>query len=371
MSRAKQRWLPALLIPLALIAAILVGSIQAGAAPSLPPKSAAEILAMIAKTSVRAFSGTVSQEANLGLPDVGTGVGAAAGAGSALEFLSGSHTARVYVDAPGQARVQVLDRMAERDVIVNGTDAWFYNSSDNSVVHAALPSRTGTSGTEVPPARQPRYGELTPEALATRFLAAVDSSTEVTVGGASTVAGRSAYSLTLTPRSADTLVDSVTINADSETGFPLGVTVKAKGQAEPAYSLAFTELVLSAPDAALFTFTPPAGATVKEEIVAAKPAPPLPVPETTTPAPDAPRAMPLPHPGPSITGEGWGSVMALPAGSAPAGLLSNPQLSQVLQPVAGGRALTTSLVSVLILDDGRVLAGMVPLDRLESAAAAG
>lgn len=78
----------------------------------------------------------------------------------------------------------------------------------------------------------------------------------------------------------------------------------------------------------------------------------------------------LPHPSPSVTGEGWDTVIGLPAGTAPAELTSNPQLAQALQPVSGGRALTTSLVSVLVLDDGRVFAGLVPLDRLESAARA-
>ena len=78
----------------------------------------------------------------------------------------------------------------------------------------------------------------------------------------------------------------------------------------------------------------------------------------------------LPHPSPSVTGKGWDAVVGLPAGTAPAELTSNPQLAQALQPVSGGRALTTSLVSVLILDDGRVFAGLVPLDRLQSAATA-
>ncbi|WP_347111069.1 hypothetical protein AAHB33_09950 [Paenarthrobacter sp. S56] len=68
---------------------------------------------------------------------------------------------------------------------------------------------------------------------------------------------------------------------------------------------------------------------------------------------------------------GWDSVVRLPAGSIPPSVLSNQQIAQALQPVPGGRALTTSLVNILILDDGRIFAGMVPLDRLESAAAAG
>ena len=378
MARTRQRWLPALLIPFALAIAVLLGSVQAGATVSLPPKTAEEILAMIARTEVRALSGTVEQTAELGLPEVPTsGPGIAPGAVSALEFLTGSHTARVYVDGPLRARLQVLDQMAERDVVINGGDAWFYNSRDNSATHLTAPAKPTAPEKYEPRMLPPDMAAPdmaapdmpTPEAMASRFLAAVDASTEVTASESSTVAGRSAYSLVLNPRSTETLVDSVTIDVDSETGLPLGVEVRANGQAEPAYSLAYTQLDLSTPDAELFNFTPPPGATVTEKVLPVKPVPSMAMP--STPVPDPAVAEPeVRGPGAFVTGKGWDSVISLPAGSAPAELTSNPQLSQALQPVGGGRALTTSLLSVLILDDGRVYAGMVPLERLQSAAAA-
>ena len=384
MARARQRWLPALLIPLALALAALIGSVQAGASVSLPPKTADEILAMIARTEVRALSGTVVQTAELGLPEVPTaGPGIVPGATSAFELLTGSHTARVYLDGPSKARLQILDRMAERDFVVNGSDAWFYNSADNSATHLSVPVPSNTGQKDSLRSETTHAGMPTPEAMASHFLSAIDSSTEVTVGEASTVAGRSAYRLSLVPRSDGTLVDSVSIEVDSETGWPLGVEVRAKGQPEPAYSLAYTDVNFSAPDAALFNFTPPAGATVTEKPVPIKPLPPpmegpagaapddsAPAPDAVVPTPQGSSSPMLPHRSPSVTGKGWDAVVGLPAGTAPAELTSNPQLAQALQPVSGGRALTTSLVSVLILDDGRVFAGLVPLDQLQSAATA-
>ncbi|WP_309074512.1 outer membrane lipoprotein carrier protein LolA [Paenarthrobacter sp.] len=358
MARTRQRWLPALLIPLALAIAILLGSVQAGATVSLPPKTAEEILAMIARSEVRALSGTVEQTAELGLPELPTsGPGIAPGAASALEFLTGSHTARVYVDGPLRLRLQVLDQMAERDVVINGGDVWFYNSRDNSATHLTAPDKP--TPPDMPAPHMTPSDMPTPEAMAGRFLEAVDAGTEVTTAESSSVAGRSAYSLVLNPRSTETLVDSVTIDVDSETGLPLGVEVRANGQTEPAYSLEYTQLDLSRPGAELFDFTPPPGATVTEKKLPAKPSM---IP--TVPTPD------MRDHGASVTGKGWDSVISLPAGSAPAEFTSNPQLSQALQPVGGGRALTTALLSVLILDDGRIYAGMVPLERLQSAAAA-
>ncbi|BCW48357.1 membrane protein [Arthrobacter sp. StoSoilB13] len=355
MARARQRWLPALLVPLALALAALIGSVQAGASVSLPPKTADEILAMIARTEVRALSGTVVQTADLGLPEIPTaGPGIVPGATSALELLTGSHTARIYLDGPSKAKLQILDRMAERDFVVNGGDAWFYNSADNSATHLSVPVPSLADRGKSLPTESTRPDIPTPEAMARHFLSAIDSSTEVTVGEASTVAGRSAYRLSLVPRSDGTLVDSLSINVDSETGLPLGVEVRAKGQPEPAYSLAYTEVNFSTPDAALFNFTPPAGATVTEKPVPMKPVPMKPMPpemgDPAVPAPDEPVPTPggssipvLPRPSsPSVTGEGWDTVIGLPAGTAPADLTSNPQLAQALQPVNGGRALTTA-----------------------------
>ena len=115
---------------------------------------------------------------------------------------------------------------------------------------AATPARPGT----VP----------TPEELADKLLAKLDASTDVTVGPDVQVAGRAAYNLVLTPASEVTLVESVAIAVDGASGLPLGVELKARGQSEPAFSVAFTSLNLDAPDASIFNFTPPPGATVKE-----------------------------------------------------------------------------------------------------------
>jgi hypothetical protein len=77
---------------------------------------------------------------------------------------------------------------------------------------------------------------------------------------------------------------------------------------------------------------------------------------------------------PTVTGKGWETVIGFPA--APDGqgaqlteaLLKDPLLSQAAVVVPGGRLLSTSLVNVLLTDDGRIFVGMVPADRLQAAA---
>jgi len=366
------RWTPAVAVPAVIAAGVLAGSVPASARDPLPDKTPAQVLAMIGQHTTKSLSGTLEQTSELGLPDVPQiGPTSGAGTGSIAELLAGPHSARVYVDGPTKVRVQVMDRLAERDAVRQGNDVWLYNSKDNTATHVTLPEKA--AGHKSPDSRMP--GTMaTPEELAARMLAKIDSSTDVTVGDDVEVAGRAAYNLTLTPRSQGTLVDSVAIAVDGEKGLPLSVEVRARGQAEPAFRTAFSSLTLGAPDAGLFNFTPPPGATVKD----------LALPETSHAKEDmgkhhakgkSPNAT---GKSPSVTGSGWETVVGFPAraGGATAGgpsadtLLKDPLLRQATVTVPGGRAISTSLLNVLLTDDGRVFAGSVPLERLQAAAAA-
>ncbi len=360
MTRLWLRWLPAVAVPAVIAAGALGGSFQANAAESMPTKTPEQVLAMVSADSVKALSGTLEQTSELGLPQLPAGVpSSSAGTASALDLLAAPHTARVYLDGMANARVQVMDQLAERDVIRHGNDVWTYSSKDNSATHETLPA-AGADGKNAPATPQLQ----TPDQLAQRMLAALDSSTAVTVGQDTSVAGRRAYDLLLTPRNADTLVGSVSIAVDSQTGLPLSVAVQARGQETPAFRLAFTDLVLQAPSADLFTFTPPPGAQVTQRTFP-KQAGQVPPRHPGTPGAKGGGATP-PH---TVSGTGWDTVIGLPATAVPADLTASPLLAQAARAVDGGRLLSTSLVNVLLTNDGRVFAGSVPLARLQAAAA--
>ncbi|AOT03231.1 LolA family protein [Arthrobacter sp. U41] len=385
MTRKWLRWIPAAAVPAVIAAGALSGSLPASAGDPLPEKTPQQVLLMIAEHGEKSLSGTLEQSSQIGLPELPkSGPGAGSPETAWLELLTGPHTARVYLDGPGKARVQVLDRMAERDAVRNGNDLWFYNSKDNTAAHAQLPA--GAADRHVA-----RPGTPTPGELVDKLLAKLDASTEVTVGPDAEVAGRAAYNLVLTPKSDVTLLDSIAIAVDGESGLPLGVELKARGQSEPAFNVAFTSLKLEAPESSIFNFTPPPGATVEE----------IPVPDhqaiAGTPPPDPATAKAAKRP--AVTGSGWESVLEFPAGTMalpgrtpPQTGAPDPETANPLQPdpsdpegtrsgaaalleqaavaVPGGRLVSTSLVNVLILDDGRVLAGSVPLERLQAAATA-
>lgn len=380
MTRRLRTWLPVAVVPAVVIVGVLTVPFQAGAAVDLPDKTPAQVLAMIGDSDVTALSGTIDQTSELGLPSVpSTGSGADASATSALELLTGSHTARVYLNGPDKIRVQVMDRLAERDLVRNASDVWMYNSKDNTVLHVTLPDSTGTTSPHSD------GGQQTPAQLAERMLAAIDPSTAVSVGKDTRVAGRTAYELRLTPRSDATLVGEVSIAVDSETGMPLRVEVQARGQAAPAFSLAFTNVSLDAPHADLFDFAPPAGAKVEEKSLPdASALHHKAMSDTKMPATEDEAKKLLEQmtaeqlkngggmlPGVTVDGTGWASVVELPAGTVPADVLANPLLAQATESVDGGRLLSTALVNVLVTDDGRVFAGSVPAARLQSAAVGG
>lgn len=353
MARTWQRWVPAVAVP-AVIAAAVVGGAVSTASADLPQKTPQEVLELAAGADVTAYSGDVQQTSDLGLPDVSglgsSGSGSSRGSDSdqtaadALELLTGDHSARVYVDGDS-ARVQVLDQLAERDVIASGDELWLYDSSDASAVHV---TRSGD-----PAAAAPETQTLSPADVAQRFLSAVDPSTEVSLGPDASVAGRQAYELVLTPRSDETLVGSVSIAVDAETGLPLRVEVLAKGATSPAFEVGFTSISYDTPSADLFSFTPPQGTDVTEKDLSGEP---------------GGHGGDGTHPEPTVTGEGWSSVVSIPVGGDLSSLTSSPLFSQLATPVDGGYALQTTLVSALVTDDGRMLVGAVPLASLESAA---
>ncbi|HEV7183913.1 MAG TPA: DUF2092 domain-containing protein [Leifsonia sp.] len=355
------RWLPAAVVPAVIAGGVLLAPLAAGAS-DLPSKTPQEVLSFVAASNTRAFSGTIEQSSHLGLPsipNVGTGSGSIgssksqADASSIMELLTGSHKAVVSVDGPTKVRVQVLDQLAERDLIRNGSDVWLYQSTGQKVTHATVPSHTATPATPATPA--PDASALTPSALAQRFLAALDPTTAVTLGDNLQVAGQDAYDLVLTPRTSATLIGSVSIAVDGSSGVPLQVQVNARGQKDAAIEVGFTSFNDHKPAASTFEFTPPPGAKVTEQKA----------PAVSSSKPKAPGA----HPKPVVTGNGWDAIVTLPAGSAPASLTSSPLFAELTTAVSGGRALSTSLVSVLVTADGRVIAGAVPVSALQAVAA--
>ncbi len=368
--RPTLRWL----VPLAAAAVLgaggsAVGVLTATARGGLPQRSAPQLLVDVQKARLDGLSGTVVQNADLGLPSL-PGVGGS-GSSDMTSLISGSHTLRLWYAGPNRVRVALLGSLGESDLVRNGTDLWTWSSKDKSATHRAVPLATGVPGSLA------SVSPVTPQQAADAALQAISPSTKVSTDGTAVVAGRSAYELVLQPRDARSLVDSVRIAIDGRTHVPTRVQVFAKNVGKPAFEVGFTSFDPSSPAASVFAFNPPPGTKVTESGSSSL------RPRSSGPAPttgpmsghmSGPMSGRMSGQRPKIVGTGWTTVAVakVPSGAS-TGSSSLTGMLKVLPEVSGrwgsGRLLRGTLFSVLLTDDGRLVIGAVPPQTLYAALA--
>ena len=406
MSRKSLRWIPALLAPVLVAGSVIGFSVQATAATDLPDKSAAQILQLINTNPDIAFSGRIVKKAAMGLPpmnivpdvsesmieqmkkqmpeEMADFIPKASAQGElalALEFFAGTHIAKIYVDGPTKARLQVLDLLSERNYIRNGNDLWAYDASKAIAQHSVIDESEvnkaqgralalfNANSSKLP------FDVTSPASVADYLLAQANVDSVITVGADAKIAGRGVYQLTITPRSNETLVQSATLSIDAATGLPLAARITAVGSDSPAFEVAFETITFATPAASNFEFTPPAGATVVEVALPteaelrAKAELAQRGSSATLPTEDEIKAEAL-----ALKAQGWGAVAKVRGDQVPAEIKAliaeNSLYLELTKPVAGGRVFTSTLLNIFIADNGDIYAGSVTVDRLLKAASA-
>jgi outer membrane lipoprotein-sorting protein len=338
--------------------------------------------------NVNGVSGTVVERADLGLPALPDGI---AGSGTDwVSLLSGSHTLRVWSAGPTMTRIALLSALGESDVIRDGKDLWIWSSSNNTVNHVTLPAGPSGRANAASPGASPvpapsGLGSLLPTSpiqAVSGLLRLLDKSTSIRNAGTVTVAGRPAYELVVAPRDNRSLVASIRIDIDSTENVPLRLRVFARGYGSPAFDIGFTQVRFDRPDAALFHFNPPPGATVNQV---------KPPAANRTPAPDDNGPLAGAGARATVIGSGWTTILAartpltqigpsvVPPTVPPSSEGAQPgpgnglgAILNTLPRVSGawgsGKMLSTRLLSVLVTDDGRVFAGSVAPSALTAAA---
>ena len=353
----------------------------AQAAPALPPRTPAQLLASVAgdHAPIPPLTGTVVETATLGIPQLP----GSESPNSITSLLAGSHTLKVWYDGPRKLRLAVPVQMGETDLVRNGTTAWLWQSDSNSVTRFLIPARHGEHAGEPVLPKTP----LTPQQAAQQALKLAGRSTVVTTEANVTVAGQAAYQLVLAPKASGSQIAKITIALDAQhLSVPLRVQVFAKGTAAPVFQVGYTSISFVTPAASNFTFTPPPGAKVHTETLGG-----LPNGWSGYAPGQKQRGMAS---GGQVIGKDWTTVLVLPAadvlpggglsqvagaGSAAGvagqaarsasgggGAISGPAMLSALtlaaHPVHGawgsGKLLHTSLVSMLITN-GHVLIGAV------------
>ena len=352
---------------------VAVGAVAAGPAlssatpPPLPAQTPQQLLVDMAHAQAPELSGSVALTANLGFPDLSSlegELGQSGGGGfNPLNLLAGSNQFDVWLG--GGAEHLALSQPAEEiDLVRNGNQVWYWDSSTGVVAHFVAPEHTGGgTGAPGPATSQPA---LTPDQLASGLLAHLAPTTSVTTGGTTDVAGQAAYRLLVAPKGAggSTVSDiEVDIGATGAlAGVPLQVAIYAVGQAAPALELGFTgKLNLGPPAAGELTFSPPPGARVVTHDLSSG--------NGLFDRPGMFGKLDLTH-----TGTGWATVVS-GASTALANPTAQADLNALTSPVQVGgqqaRLLSSNLLNVLIMPGGHFYAGLVTPGTLETDASGG
>lgn len=372
-ARPAVRWaIPAVAL-VAVIGAAGAGKVLvANASAGLPERSPQQLLMDVAQARVNSLSGTIVQKSDLGLPKLPEFAGTDLNA-----LVTGTHTAKVWYDGPQHVRLSVQGAgVEEKDAIRNGSDVWLYDSAKKSATHRSLPADAAKKPSAAPSVL-PSTGPSSLSGGVAQLFTQLAPSTNIDTDGTAKVAGRKAYELVITPKQDDTRVEQIRVAIDGDKHIPLRVQIFAHGSSGPAFEAGFTSVSFAKPDASEFRFNPPAGTTVTE----AKPgsldhsgvAPEQRHPQRHGEKGDQPR----------IVGTGWTSVVVatgvdttVPAGTTAEQKKASATAAKFLDSLpkvhgswGSGRLVDTKLFSVLITDDGRVLAGAVSPAQLYRAAA--
>ena len=236
-----------------------------------------------------------------------------------------------------------------------------WSSQTNTAQHAVVPPHEDTG-------RVPPELPISPGEAAAGLLAAIDSSTEVVVDGTAEVAGRAAYELVVSPRDDRSLIEDVRLAVDGATSMPLARTGQLHRRGGASVRGRFHVGDVRRAIRRRLPLQPAPGRDGRRT----RPGRPA--------SPQAQRTAGRPRrSGRSAAAHSRRGRLDIRAGGSGRDASGGDQdgvvdailagTSEVSGSYGSGRLLETELVSVLLLDDGRLLVGAVEPDVLFDAAA--
>ena len=362
-------------MPVALVALLWTGysvrdRLEARAAPSLPQRTASEVAELAASPHPQPRSGFLELRTSLGLGDFGTATGESGG--SLVGLASGTNDARLWEDGD-RRRIALLEELGETDWYRTGDVTYVWHSRRSRVTQVATPTELSTPTGLI--TSLAGGGTLeSPDGMAARFLGLRTQSTRLVLHEPTYVADRPVYQLGLIPDTPNSLVTEVTIGVDAATGLPLRVQVNTRS-GTVAIDSKFTSIKFKRPAASNFDFRPPPEATVTDGASVSRE--PNFSNDNWQQERDRQRALEDVQ---SVTGvnetllrlatvgDGWNEVVAVSGLSFWRMDALGRTAKTVTGPYGTGQLLETPVFSVLILPNGRIVAGAVTPDGLEPAA---
>ena len=240
-----------------LIAAIAAGTAIAVAATGNGPVPKAKPLARavhdaLAAKPVKGITADVSFTNNLISADDIPGE-------TADPLLQGTRHGRVWLSDDGRVRIELQGDNGDANLVVGKSSFWISDPMQNTVYEGTLPadhaSRSDKSAAKHADAI-PTVAEI--QSHLTQLMKSVD------VGGVATsnpgdVAGRPAYSVSVSPKHSGGLLGQAQLAWDAATGVPLRIAIYARGNATPVLALTATNMSYGQIADSDLNIQPPAG----------------------------------------------------------------------------------------------------------------
>jgi len=165
-------------------------------------------------------------------------------------LLSGA-TGRVWLSNDHQLRLELQGSNGDANVVVSNGSWWAYIPSTNTVYEGSLPARSGARDHARKAHAAPSVAEIQSD------INRVAQHLGLSGAVPSDVAGRPAYTVTLTPKPATGLLSSVQLAWDAFKGVPLRFAVYAQGDPSPVLELKATGITYGAVPSGIFSISPP------------------------------------------------------------------------------------------------------------------
>ena len=179
--------------------------------------------------------------------------GALLGQAGATSALMSGASGRLWVRPDGRGRLELQSNAGDVQIVWKRGEATVYDASSNTVYRLQLP--TGPRG---------REAKHAPPSVAGVGTALAELTKHVNVSSArpSSVAGRPAFTVQLSPKEAGGLIGSVRVAWDAARGVPLRAAIYARGGTKPVLELEATSIRYGSVPLSTVAIAPPAGATV-------------------------------------------------------------------------------------------------------------
>jgi outer membrane lipoprotein-sorting protein len=173
--------------------------------------------------------------------------------GSAL--MSGA-SGRLWLTNDGRGRIELQSNAGDVQIVWNSSNVSIYDASSNTVYRVSLPAHKSDATSSTDKSSLPALSEID------KLLSEFGAHATISAAQPANIAGRPAYTVSLSPKHDGGLLASTVLAWDAEHGVPLRVAIFAQGSSAPVLELTVTDISYGSVPSSDVSLQPPTGAHV-------------------------------------------------------------------------------------------------------------